>query len=110
MIASTCRVSWLLPGSVPISSLSSTPTMQTELLSSRIFARSLIGASPAGRNIGRLTSSVSFSKQTSTGMSQRICLGSGAMPTRLVRMRGPSSSSTIASTTGVFTLNALFKI
>src|SRR6266508_4154145 len=35
VIASTCRVSWLLPGSVPISSLSSTPTMQAELLSSR---------------------------------------------------------------------------
>src|SRR4029077_6048078 len=67
-------------------------------------------APPAGRNIGKLISSVSFSKQTSTGMSQRICLGSGAMPTRLLRSRGPSSSSTIASTTGVFTLNALFRI
>src|SRR5215813_9405172 len=32
-------------------------------------------APPAGRNIGRLTWSVSFSKQTSTGMSQRISLG-----------------------------------
>jgi hypothetical protein len=34
---------------VPISSLSSTPTMHTELLSSRIFARSLIAhLRPAG--------------------------------------------------------------
>src|SRR5262249_62359805 len=34
--ASTWRVSWLLLGSVPSSSLSSTPTMQTELRSSFI--------------------------------------------------------------------------
>ena len=40
-MASTCRVSWLLLGSVPISSLSSTPTMQVELESSFIFARSI---------------------------------------------------------------------
>ena len=42
-VASRCRLSMLLPGSVPISSLSSTPTMQTLLLSSFI-----IGPSPAG--------------------------------------------------------------
>jgi hypothetical protein len=53
VIASTCRVSWLLPGSVPISSLSSTPTMQTELLSSRIRARSLIAhLQPDGTSAG----------------------------------------------------------
>src|SRR4029450_9878744 len=32
LIASTCRLSWLLPGSVPISSLSSPPTLQHTLL------------------------------------------------------------------------------
>ncbi len=36
LTASRCRVSWLLWGSVPSSSLSSAPTMQTEFRSSFI--------------------------------------------------------------------------
>src|SRR5262245_8913947 len=42
VIASKCNANWLLWGSVPISSLSSTPTIQTELDSSRIVLRSAI--------------------------------------------------------------------
>src|SRR5215831_2109717 len=42
VIASRCSASWLLWGSVPISSLSSTPTIQTELDSSRSVLRSAI--------------------------------------------------------------------
>src|SRR5262245_2798575 len=64
----------------------------------------------AGWNIGRLISSVSFSNTTSTGMSHRRAWGDGSTFTRLVSRRGPSSSSTIARTTGVFTLNARFRI
>jgi len=60
--------------------------------------------------MGRLISSVSFSKTTSTGMSHVIAFGSGATLTRLVMSRGPSSSSTMARMTGGFTLKALFRI
>src|SRR5215510_7114405 len=42
VIASRWRANWLLWGSVPISSLSSTPTIQTELDSSLIALRSAI--------------------------------------------------------------------
>src|SRR5262245_26278151 len=42
VIASKCNANWLLWGSVPISSLSSTPTIQTELDSSLIALRSAI--------------------------------------------------------------------
>src|SRR4029453_8765337 len=42
VIASRCNASWLLWGSVPISSLSSTPTIQTELDNSLIALRSAI--------------------------------------------------------------------
>src|SRR5262245_1641653 len=42
VIASRCNANWLLWGSVPISSLSSTPTIQTELDSSFIVLRSAI--------------------------------------------------------------------
>ena len=94
----------LLSGSVPISSLSSTPTIQTVLLSSFIIGPS------AGLNSGRVISSVCFSKTTSTGMSQRSFLGSASKLIRFVSIRGPSSSSTMASTTGVFTLKALLRI
>src|SRR6266498_2679008 len=65
---------------------------------------------PTGRKSGSVISSVCFSKTTSTGMSQRIFFGSGSMPIRLDIMRGPSSSSTMASTKGGLTLNALLKL
>jgi hypothetical protein len=55
VIASRCRVSWLLPGSIPISSLSSAPTIATLFLSSRIassFASAIALTSPAGRGEG----------------------------------------------------------
>src|SRR5215813_2769947 len=52
VIASRCNASWLLWGSVPISSLSSTPTMHTEFESSRIVSRSAIGLVPS--LLGRL--------------------------------------------------------
>ena len=55
-------------------------------------------APPAGRNRGSAISGVASSNTTSTGMPMRIVAGSGATSTRLVIMRGPSSSSTIAST------------
>src|SRR6266700_2847207 len=67
-------------------------------------------APPAGWNMGRLISSVSFSKTTSTGMSHVIAFGSGTTLTRLVMSRVPSSSSTMARVTGGFTLKALFRI
>src|SRR5262249_50147198 len=46
VIASRCTASWLLWGSVPISSLSSTPTMHTEFDSSRRVSCSAIGLAP----------------------------------------------------------------
>src|SRR5262249_14118200 len=64
-------------------------------------------APPTGWNSGRVISSVSLWKTTSTGMSQRIRFGSGSMPIRLDIRRGPSSSSTSASTYGGLTLKAL---
>src|SRR5688572_1118353 len=42
-------------------------------------------APPAGWNIGSVTSSVCFSKTTSTGMSQRRTFGSAATLIRLLR-------------------------
>ena len=54
-MASTCRVSMLLSGSVPISSLSSTPTMQTVLLSSfigEVHHRAPPARPPAGTSAG----------------------------------------------------------
>ena len=57
-------------------------------------------AAPAGRKCGSAISGVASTNVTSTGMPMRICAGSGSTPTRFVIMRGPSSSSTIASTYG----------
>ena len=52
-------------------------------------------ARPAGRNFGSVTSSVTSSKTTSTGMSHRT--SSTATPSIVVGSRGPSSSSTTAT-------------
>src|SRR5689334_12581525 len=52
----------------------------------------------AGRNLGSVTSGVTSSNTTSTAMPIRTA--SGAQPTTFVMRRGPSSSSTIASTYG----------
>src|SRR5262249_4620641 len=53
---------------------------------------------PAGRNSGSVTSSVSFWNTTSTGMSHLIFFGSGSTSIRFESSRGPSASSTMAST------------
>ncbi len=50
----------------------------------------------AGRKRGRVISSSSFSKATSTGMSSCNASGVCGQPVMLVIMRGPSSSSTTA--------------
>src|SRR2546425_608387 len=62
---------------------------------------------PAGWNSGSVTSSVSLENTTSTGMSHVSFLGSASTLMRFDSMRGPSASSTIASTYGVGTLHAL---
>jgi hypothetical protein len=54
----------------------------------------------AGRKSGMVTSSVSFSNTTSTGMSHLTTFGSGSTLMRLDIMCGPSSSSTMANTYG----------
>jgi hypothetical protein len=67
------------------------PAMTTETVE-----RSSFHASPTGANLGKAMSGVIGSKRTATGMSQRT--SSGAMPTMLLMMRGPSSSSTSPTT------------
>src|SRR5262249_15850161 len=58
-------------------------------------------AAPAlGGKGGSAASRVTSTNVTSTGMPIRILPGSASMPTRFVIMRGPSASSTIASTYG----------
>ena len=52
----------------------------------------------AGSNRGSVISSVSFENTTRTGMSHLMALGSGSTLTRFDIIRGPSASSTIAST------------
>ena len=54
--------------------------------------------SSAGRKCGSAISSDTSAKVTSTRMPMRSLAGSGSTPTRFVIIRGPSSSSTIAST------------
>ena len=56
------------------------------------------GAQRAGSKSGSVTSSVSFENTTCTGMSHLMAFGSGSTLTRFVINRGPSASSTIAST------------
>ena len=53
-------------------------------------------ADQRGRNFGTVADSVTSSKTTSTGISQRT--SSGGMPMTFEIMRGPSSSSTRATT------------
>jgi len=65
------------------------------------------GADGAGSKSGSVISSVSFEQTTCTGMSHLMAFGSGSTLTRLVISRGPSASSTIASTKGGLTVHAL---
>ncbi len=56
-----------------------------------------------GRNLARVTSSVTSSKTTSTGIP--MVMSSFATSTRLVSRRGPSSNSTSATEYGMSCLN-----
>ncbi len=56
------------------------------------------GAHRRGWKSGKVTSSLTLVKTTSTGMSHRMALGEGSTLIRFDIMRGPSSSCTIAST------------
>src|SRR5438067_63304 len=65
------------------------------------------GLHRAGSHSEIVMSSVSLWKTTCTGMSHLTTFGSAATFTRFDIMRGPSSSSIIASTYGVGIFNAL---
>src|SRR5947209_2982620 len=56
------------------------------------------GGHRPGSNSGSVTSSVSFENTTRTGMSHLMARGSGSTLTRFDIRRGPSASSTMAST------------
>ncbi len=56
------------------------------------------GAHRLGWKSGRVTSSLTLVKTTSTGMSHLIAFGEGSTLIRFDIMRGPSSSSIMAST------------
>src|SRR5207253_6605850 len=66
-----------------------------------IYVPQLFHRAPSGWNSGSVTSSLILVNTTSTGMSQRMTLGSGATLIRFDIMRGPSASSIMASTYGV---------
>src|SRR5439155_20085562 len=56
------------------------------------------GTGHAGRHLGRVTSGVTSSNTTSTGISQSTTLGSGSIPIRFENRRTPSSRSISAVT------------
>src|SRR5213594_675322 len=102
--ASTCRLSWLLWGSVPISSDSSTPTMQATLERSRRLAM----ASPPRRLEQRQRDLVGQLGEHDLHRHVARELPGIGLDVDEVRQHARSlGSPTIASTYGVGTLNAL---